>query len=635
MVSEPPGAASSPLVLAGTCVALALLCAAIYWPVGRYGFVNFDDAQYVSQNPIVLRGLTLAGVGWSFTSGYAGNWFPLTWMSHMLDASVFGANTGAQHLVSVGFHAANAALLFLALWRMTRARWRSALVAALFAVHPVHVESVAWIAERKDVLSAFFWMWALLAYVAYVERRSVARYALVLVALTLGLMAKPMVVTLPLVLLLLDFWPLRRRALGIRRLVVEKLPLLALSAASSAITLIVQQRAGAVRSFDALPFLSRMENAAVSVAAYVFKTIWPPKLAALYPYSAALNPTVAILAASLVAIATLLAIRLRTRAPFVMTGWGWFLVMLVPVIGLIQVGSQPMADRYMYLPSIGLFIVVAWGAAPLVARAPMAAGATGAALIVALGITAHAQVETWHDSETLWRHAIAVTGPNFRAHNNLAQALAARGNNDAALAEYQRALSINPDSVEAHDGLGLALVTAGRMDDAIVQFVEVTVLNGAYAPGHLHLATALASQGHFERADAEFAKALALDPDSTAARENRALVLQSWGNVLADHGQTASALERYDAALALTPNSADLLDDRARALVSLGRLDQAIDAFRQAINLAPSNADLHFNLGAVLAKTGRRDEAIDEFRRVLAIDPAREDARVAIRTLGG
>src|SRR4029079_5648262 len=227
----------------------------------------------------------------------AGNWHPLTWLSHMLDVTMFGANTGGQHLISLALHATNSVLLFVVLWQMTRARWRSALVAALFAVHPVHVESVAWIAERKDVLSAFFWMWALLAYVAYVERRSVPRYALVLLAFTLGLIAKPMVVTLPLVLLLLDFWPLRRRALGIRRLVVEKLPLLALSAASSAITLIVQHRAGAVRSFEALPFLSRMENAAVSVAPYVFKAIWPSKLAALYPYSAALNPTVAILAA--------------------------------------------------------------------------------------------------------------------------------------------------------------------------------------------------------------------------------------------------------------------------------------------------------------------------------------------------
>jgi tetratricopeptide (TPR) repeat protein len=553
----------------------------------------------------------------------------------MLDATLFGADAGAHHLVNVAFHAANSMLLFLALWRLTRARWRSAFVAALFAVHPVHVESVAWIAERKDVLSAFFWMWSLLAYVAYVEQRSTARYALLLLMFALGLMAKPMVVTLPFVLLLLDFWPLRRQSLGMRRLVIEKLPLLALAAASGVITLIVQGRAGAVRSFEALPFLYRLENAAVSVAIYIVKTIWPTKLAALYPYSATLGPAVVIGAAAFIAVATLLVVWIRTRAPFALTGWGWFLVMLVPVIGLIQVGSQPMADRYMYLPAIGLFIIAAWGAALLLARAPIAAAVVAAAVVVALGITAHAQVETWRDSETLWRHAIDVTGPNFRAHNNLAQTLASTGRTDDAMSEYRVALSINPSSVEAHDGLGLALATKGPMDEAIAEFIDATVLNGRYAPAHLHLATALASEGQFERADAEFATTLALDPDLAGARENRALLQQSWGNALADRGQPAAALDHYDAALRLQPDSADMHDDRGRALVALGRLDDAIGAFSRAASLAPSNADIQFNLGVVLAKAGRRAEAIDAFRRVLALNPGRQDAQEAIRKLGG
>ena len=439
----------------------------MYAPVRHHEFVNFDDSQYVSQNPEVTGGLNGRAVSWALTTGHAGNWHPLTWLSHLLDVELFGLDPGRHHLTSVALHLANTLLLFGLLFRMTGALFRSAFVAALFALHPLHVESVAWIAERKDVLSALFFLLTLSAHLAYVRRPGWSRYVLVVVLFALGLMAKPMLVTLPFVLLLLDFWPLGRAAApsAWRRLIVEKLPLLALAIASSLVTLLVQQRAGAIKGLDLLPLSRRLATAVLACVWYAAKVVWPTHLAALYPYPAPVPSWQALGALAVLAAVSLIVLRAAPRQPYLPVGWFWFIGTLVPVLGLVQVGSQPWADRYTYIPVIGLFIVVAWGAVDLLAgwrhRHVLLAGAA-ALVLVACAIAARRQVGYWRSSVVLWEHALEVTTANHRAESNLAHALAGQRRLEEAVAHYSAALRIKPDFAEAHNNLGLALAEQGQ-----------------------------------------------------------------------------------------------------------------------------------------------------------------------------
>jgi tetratricopeptide (TPR) repeat protein len=634
--------------------------------------VNFDDPQYVGDNRSLTRGLTWQGVSWAFTTRHAGNWHPLTWLSHMLDVRLFGLDAGAHHLTSVALHVANTLLLFGLLHAMTGALVRSAFVAALFAVHPLHVESVAWVAERKDVLSALFFFLTLWAYVAYVRKQRPARYVLVLGLFALGLMAKPMLVTLPFVLLLLDYWPLARaqEPSARRRLILEKLPLLGLAVASSVVTFVVQRQAGAVKALDALPLDRRLANAVVAYVAYVGETLWPARLAAIYPYPASL-PGWWVAGATLVLIgASVWAIRAAPRHPYLCVGWLWYLGTLVPVIGLVQVGSQPMADRYTYIPLVGLFILIAWGIPDLLSGWPHlrpALGAAAALAIFACTIVARRQVEHWSSSVEVWQHALAVTRENYRAENNLAHALAKLGRTGEAIPHYAEALRIKPDFAEAHNNLGAALADRGRMDEAIDHYSEAVRLLPDYvearnnlavaltaegrhdeavrhfsealrldptlATSHNNLGVALAKQGRLEEAIRHFSEALRLDPDYAEARRNLAVAHNGLGAALADQGQLDEAIAQYSESKHLDPDRVDAHSNLAAALAARGRADEAIRELLEALRLAPGDADLHYDLGVMLARTGRRAEALGQFEAALSADPAHEPARRALAAL--
>jgi tetratricopeptide (TPR) repeat protein len=639
-------------------LAIAAAAVAVYAPVRDNTFVNFDDASYVADNAMVQRGFSADGVRWAFTTGHAGNWHPVTWLSHMADAEWFGPGPRAPHVTNVVLHVLSALLLFRLLVSLTGALWRSTVVALLFAVHPLHVESVAWVAERKDVLSAVFWMLTLLAYVSYARRGGVGRYLIVVAAFAIGLMAKPMLVTLPVVLLLIDGWPLRRTAhTPVSRLLAEKVPLLAMSAASSVVTFLVQRESGAVRSLDALPFVARAGNAALAYVIYIAKTIWPVHLAAIYPYpSGPRIPWLASAAALILVVVTMAAIRLRRRAPYVTTGWLWYLVTLTPVIGLIQVGSQPWADRYTYLPSIGLFVAVVWASGEIVKdrRATLAAGAIAIAAIAALAVTARAQVLVWRDSVTLWTHAAAVTRDNARAHTNLGHALALSGRLDAALAEYETALRVRPDLAEAHNYLGLALFDRRDATGAISHYREAVRLRPAFTLAHNNLCMALGATGDLDGAIAACTEAVRLDPRFAAAHGNLGVALARAGRLddalrefrvvldlqpesatahlnlaaaLVDADRPAEALAHFVDALRIDPANARAHHDYGQALSALGRDDDAIVQLAEASRLSPASAAFHLDFAVALAGRGRREAAVVELERALQIDPGNIDAR--------
>jgi tetratricopeptide (TPR) repeat protein len=621
---------------------LVVLTALVYWPVVHHPFVNFDDAQYVSQNAQVLPGLTSDGVRWAFGAGYAGNWHPLTWISHMLDVEWFGLDAGRHHAMNLAWHIANTLLLFVLCRRLTGTVWQSAAVAALFAVHPLHVESVAWVAERKDVLSGFFWILTLIAYVSYVRDRRAWRYLVVLTCFALGLMAKPMVVTLPFVLLLLDFWPLRRMLAGskdpasISKLLVEKVPFFALSLASSVVTFMVQRQAGAVKELASLPFAVRMENAVVAYEKYVHLTFLPGDLAPLYPYRADIPFIFVAAAVTTFVMISGFAIRLVRTRPYLLTGWLIFLGTLVPVIGLVQIGSQPMADRYTYLPSIGLFIAGVWGLSDLAARwrrGRVVLAVSASLAIVAYAAVARVQVGYWQSSVTLWRHTIDVTRDNYRAHSNLGQALYTEHRLDEAIGEYQAALAIKPDFVEARNYLGVAFADRGEHERASSEYRAALAVLPSFTPAHNNLGLALAAQGRFDAAAAEFTEATRLDPRFSAAWTNL-------GVALARTGRFEEAVRAFGESLALRPDSdetrmnlATALGDWGRSLVEARRFDDAIQAFRTALGFAPNDANLHYFLGATLAAKGLNAEAIQELRTALQVDPAHVEAQQLLAEL--
>jgi Flp pilus assembly protein TadD len=569
-------------------VAITLLAFAA---VRDFGFVDYDDLDYVAANPHVLPGLTWAGVRWAMTSGYFANWHPLTWISHMLDVQLFGMNAGAHHSINVELHVANTLLLFGVLRRMTGAVGRSAFVAALFAVHPMHVESVAWVAERKDVLSTFFWMLTMWAYTAYVRQPGWQRYALVIVGFALGLMSKPMLVTLPFVLLLLDVWPLRR-PLG-RNLVFEKLPLVALSIASSAVTVLVQRQGGAVVRLDLIPLSTRVANALVAYARYIEKMFWPVDLVAMYPIPRTLpDPGVLAAAVAILLGITVVAIMLVHKRPYLLVGWLWFLGTLVPVIGIVQVGVQSMADRYSYVPLVGLFIMVAWAVPDIVAsrpRARMASQIAAAALIAACTMVTIRQVRYWSSSRALWQHAVDATRDNYFAQASLGYVLWKEGHAGEAIPHLQESLRIRPDFTEAHNNLGVALAGLGELRDALSQFSEAVRIN----------------------------------PEFKAARDNLAAT-----NAKLTTQDTS--LTHYVDAVRAEPNDLAARNELGAALAAQGRIDDAIEQFRAAINIDPNQPDVHFNLGVMLDQKGRTAEAVDQFRDALRLNPGHFAAREAL-----
>ncbi len=611
-------------------LALLLATFAVYAKVRHFDFVNYDDPDYTTRNIHVRQGLTVQGLEWALTSRDAANWFPVTWVSHMLDAQFFGLDSGWDHLHNVLLHALAAIFLFIFLRRATGARWRSALLALLFALHPLHVESVAWVAERKDVLSACFWFLTCWAYVWYAEQPGLLRYAAVASGFCLGLMAKPMVVTLPLILLLVDYWPLARLTGNWRRAIWEKLPLLALAGAAAAITWLVQEHAGAVK---ALPLATRLENATLSCAVYILKTFWPSRLAVFYPYprNFALLPLLA--AVVLLAAVTAGVIVLRRRAPYLLTGWGWFVITLVPVIGLVQVGGQARADRYMYIPMVGLLIMLVWGLAEVLEklRVRVLAIPLAAAACLACAALSWIQVGYWRNSETLFRHALAVTSDNAVANHNLGNYLMTAGRLSEALPYLEAAVRIDPGSVPAHTDLGSALARSGRLPEAIAQFEDAIELAPDAPIPHNNLGSALTQAGRLPEAIDEFQTALRLDPAYDEARRNLAAAEAggsaeahlSRGIALIKAGDVSGAITELETALRIDPNNADAQNNLGVALSRFPeRQRESIAAFEAAVRLRPDFADAQYNLGVALSGIpGRLPEAIRHLEEADRLKP--------------
>ncbi len=698
LVTTQRRAALPPLTPALVNVMVAIFLLVIVWfafgPALTHGFIDYDDHRYVVQNPTVTNGLTLGGIQWAFTHVHASNWHPLTTISHMIDCQLYGLQPWGHHLTNILLQAATAVLLFLVLRNLTGDPWPSMFVAAIFAVHPLRVESVAWVSERKDVLSGVFFMLTLWAYARYARSNgpSPFRYITVVVFFAFGLMCKPTLVTLPFVLLLLDYWPLGRtqrsssraranmasqepqRRNTWPRLVVEKLPLFALSAASCVATLLAQKQALDISVKP--PLEERVGNALISYAVYVGQMIWPARLAVLYPYPEGnLKVPQVILALLLLLMISVAFFLWRKKYPFLLIGWLWYLGMLVPMIGIIQVGSQVRADRYTYLPQIGLYLLVTWGAMELFhrwRRTREVLAITAGLIIVALTTRSNLQTSYWRDTETLWKHAIASTSNNYIAHNNLAQVLSQSGRFDEAIAEcqkalkikpdfaaahnnlgsallqnkqsgdgargqdgavdeaiehYRKALQIKPDFTQAHSNLGNALLQKGQMDEAIAQFQKTLEMEPNYAEAEFSLGNAFLQKREVNEAIAHYQNALEIDPDYSEARYNL-------GNAFVAEGKYSESIAAYEAAVRIRPDYFEAHYNMACVLATIGNTNEALKEFNEALRLNGNSAKVHFTLGSLLARMGRREEAIAHLAEALRLKPDYKDAMQQLRELG-
>jgi Flp pilus assembly protein TadD len=635
-------ALSNPVCL---CLLLAAVTLVVYWPVTRYDFVNYDDPDYFSSNTHVQAGLTSDNVGWAFCTGYASNWHPLTWLSLMLDRELSGPGPAGPHFTNLFFHLANTMLLFLLLRQLTglrpdtgigalasaqpgsstqaAANWRSAFVAALFALHPLHVESVAWISERKDVLSTFFGLLALVFYTRYAQkkstdkgrassatteslaldpRRSTLDYYLALFFFALGLMSKPMLVTLPLAMLLLDWWPLQRVTSGqwqvasVRSLVWEKIPFFILSAISCVVTFIAQQKGGAVVKLAGISMTDRVANAFVSYARYLDKTLWPAPLANPYPHPGHWEFPLVIYSVALVAGLSAIAVLFARRFPFFFTGWFWFAGTLVPVIGLVQVGDAAMADRYTYLPLIGVLIVLVWGAGAVCAnwRVPGPLIIFLAAIILtACAWRTRDQSDCWKNSGTLFRHTLAVTENNYVACNDLGTWLSGNGQVAEAMDYFRKSLQIKPDNPDALYNLGNAFARLGNWDEAINNYQH----------------------------------ALQITP-------NQPDILNNLGFALAAKKQFADAVVCFEAALKLNPDYADAHNNLATVLFIQKSFNEAIRHFREALRITPGNPQIYSNLGDALVKQGQMAEAVKSYQEALRLKPGDPEIKAKLQALG-
>jgi protein O-mannosyl-transferase len=600
---------------------LLLATLAAYAQVFRFDFVNYDDPDYVTDNPHVRAGFNSETVRWAFTSGEDANWLPLTRLSHILDSHLFGMRAGFHHLTNVGLHILSTLLLFAVLHRATGTLWRSAFVAFLFALHPLHVESVAWISERKDVLSAFFWFLTLWFYLRYAEKPAAVRYLPVLAAFALGALSKPTIVTLPFVLLLLDVWPLRRAPAA--RLLLEKLPLFVISVVSSVVTYFVQQRGGAVISLDAVPIATRISNALVSYVVYICQTLWPVRLAAFYPlvHIPARNAA----AATLILLAiSFLAVRLFRSRPYFAVGWFWYLGTLVPVIGFVQVGLQSRADRYTYLPLVGIFILIAWAAADVSERWPKAKPALigSCALACAACFTlTMLQIRNWKNTQTLFEHAIRVTSNNYLAYNGLGQAFRQQGRLQDAKSNFEQALRIRPNYPDALINVGEVLLLTGHPADAIPHLLSALSLKPDSVEAHVNLGAALNKMGRHSEAIAQYREAARLQPQNSVAH-------RGLGGSLADAGQTDEALQQMYTSIRIKPDDAEGHNALGILLGTLGRTDEAVVQFTEAVRLQPDDSQAHYNLGTAFGGQGRLSDAIDQFNIALRLNPRYANAHL-------
>ncbi len=617
------------------CVFLAAAVWLAFGQAVHYRFINFDDGTYVYENPLVSGGLTAKGIAASFTSCHASNWHPLTILSHMLDCELYGLDAGKHHHTSLLLHAATAILLFLNLRKMTAALWPSAFVAAVFALHPLRVESVAWVAERKDVLSGFFFMLTLGAWLGYVRHpKSIPRYLLALLLFALGLMSKPMLVTMPFVLLLLDYWPLRRvggSAPGSgpawRPLLLEKIPLFLLSAASAITTLRVQHNA--IRSTEAIPFSSRISNAVISYVIYLKQLVWPVNLAPFYPYPITPPSLTSIVLAVLILIAiSAAAFFWRRQRPWFPVGWLWYLGMLVPVIGLVQAGSQARADRYTYLPQIGLALLATWFVLDLSKSWPQRRwilGAVAVGIVATLMAVTRTQTGYWRDSETLWNHTLLCTTNNALAENNLGNELLRKGQLNDAIVHCRRALSIDPDYPDALNCLGFALYQTGQLDAATSQYQAALKLQPDFAAARNNFGMALLLAGRVDEAIDQFQAALATNPDMAETQNNL-------GACLVRKGQEESAIAHYRRAIELKPDYAGACNNLAWILAtssngSLRNGARAVELAQRAVRLSNSENPLILRtLAAAYAEAGRFPDAIATAQQALPVAASQNNA---------
>ncbi len=665
-------------------------------------FINFDDNIYIAESNHIKSGFNAESIKWAFTSSIASNWHPLTWISHILDWQSFGANASGHHLVSLMFHIGSAILLFLFLSKTTGALWPSAFVAALFALHPLRVESVAWAAERKDVLSMFFGMAVIYTYALYVEKHKLYKYCLCLLLFALSLLSKPMLVTLPFVLMLLDYWPLARwqkalnhqlsparneasaekkkgekrktgsitqkklskpatdRAETISSLLLEKAPFIFLSLASCIMTIWAQNTGGAIASLEKLQFTERIQNAIVSYVAYLIKIFWPANLAVFYPYEPSLPLWQVFFAASILLIISAAVIYFIKEAPFLFACWFWYLGTLVPVIGLVQVGAQAMADRYTYFPSIGIAIMLVWGVVYLLPKDKLQKIIIipGAVILAALTFLTWQQCGYWKNSITLFTHTLNVTKDNYLAHNSLGVALAAEGKVEAAInhyreairinpyhdsaqsnlgaalasygkmeeaiVQYMAAIKINPRQAEAHSNLGIALAATGRSEEAIKQYQEAIRINQGYDNAYYNLANTYIKQGKMEEAVNNYRKTISINPDHDDAHFNLA-------DILARQGKTEEAIIHFREAVRIKPTSFAALNNLGVNLGRQQRHEEAIVFYRRAIQIEPNNPGIYFNLGVALGNKGELQEAITNFRQALLLKPDYQQARQALK----
>ena len=637
----------SSLLVYGLLIIAAL---AAYWPVLNHEFVKYDDDKRITENPNIKCGITCESVIWAFTSYHFHMWHPLTSLSHLLDYELFGLDPTWHHLTSLLFHTASTLLLFGILKRMTAAFWPCLFVALAFALHPLNVESVAWVAERMNVLSTFFWLLTIAAYIRYAERPGLVRFLLLVLVFALSIMTKAMVVTLPFALLLLDYWPLGRlqsprrieqedlseseaeqtgaQGVSIWRLLLEKTPLFLLTIGLSAVTYIAQQKGGVMSDLGNVPLKYRAANALVSYVTYIRKMVWPTRLAVFYPHPFNKLPIWQVAASALVLLAVSVAVLLfARRRKYLTVGWLWYLGILVPVIGLVQVGSQAMADRYTYLPFIGLFIMIAWGLHDLLAKwryRKITLGALALVALLALSVCTRLQLRHWRNNKALFEHALNVTGDNFVMSNNYANILKNEGQVEKAIDHFYTALRIRPGSPEVHNNLGNALGRLEKIDEAVKHYKKALQLKPNFAQAHYNLALLLAKQGKTDEAVASYREALRYRPQDVDT-------LSNLGFALAQKGDFDEAIEYYNKALELELGNIITHGRLGLALGTVNRLDEAIGHFRIVLETSPDDMEMHCNMGILLDRQGKTEEAIKAYRRALQINPDYTKARQLLK----
>jgi len=615
---------------------LIILTVVTFEQVRTCAFINLDDGAYITANRPIQDGLTLKSVTWAFKTIHTGHWHPLTWLSHMLDCQLYGLEPSGHHLTNLVFHIANTLLFFLVLRRMTGALWGSFFVAALFALHPLRVESVAWVAERKDVLSTFFWMLTMWAYIRYVEQAKLHRYLLALLFFVLGLMSKPTLVSLPFVLLLLDYWPLGRIQLPpssmnlsspsskptntsdqvslALRLIREKAPFFLLSAASSILTVFTVERAGAIKH---IPFETRIANTLVSYVSYIIKMFWPRNLAVFYPYQETL-PMWKVVGSGLFLVSiSILVIRAARKHPYLVVGWFWYIGTLVPVIGLVQAGNQAMADRFTYVPLIGLLIMITWSLKDIFAgwrHRTVALSISVGLLLSLLMIVTKEQLKYWQNDVMLFEHSLAVTSNNFIIHDTLGVSLTRQGRIQEAIVHHTEALRIAPDFAKGHFNLGVALEQQGRAQEAAVHYVEALRIKPDFVEAHNNLGVLLARQGKTQEAITHYTQALRIKKDYANAHCNLAIAL-------AEQGKTQEAIVHYTEALRIAPDFAQAHFNLGVILLNQGKIQEAIFHHVEALRIKPNLAEAHNNLGVLLARQGKIQEALAHFSEAVRLQP--------------